>query len=103
MADRIYALLEQKGMSQKDPAVALHKSESDISKWFSGTHNLVIKPGRVSYAISPRYGITHIYVKPDASLHQLPHGPYAGDGELAGAVVADINSGLVVYCAALLQ
>ena len=58
MADRIYALLEQKGMSQKDSAVALHKSESDISKWFSGTHNLVIKPGRVSYAISWRYGIT---------------------------------------------
>ncbi|MCY7358099.1 MAG: helix-turn-helix transcriptional regulator [Rudanella sp.] len=43
VADRIHALLEQKGMSQKDLAVALHKSESEISKWLSGTHNLELK------------------------------------------------------------
>ena len=43
VADRIHALLEQKGMSQKDLAAALHKSESEISKWLSGTHNLELK------------------------------------------------------------
>ena len=43
VADRIHALLEQKGMSQKDLTVALHKSESEISKWLSGTHNLELK------------------------------------------------------------
>lgn len=43
VADRIHWLLEQKGMSQKDLAVALHKSESEISKWLSGTHNLELK------------------------------------------------------------
>ncbi|AUD04056.1 helix-turn-helix domain-containing protein [Spirosoma pollinicola] len=43
VADRIHAILEQKGMSQKDLAVALHKSESEISKWVSGTHNLELK------------------------------------------------------------
>ncbi len=43
VADRIHWVLEQKGMSQKDLAVALHKSESEISKWLSGTHNLELK------------------------------------------------------------
>ncbi len=43
IADRIHVLLEQKGMSQKDLAVTLHKSESEISKWLSGTHNLELK------------------------------------------------------------
>ena len=43
VADRIQAVLQQKGMSQKDLAVALHKSESEISKWVSGTHNLELK------------------------------------------------------------
>jgi transcriptional regulator with XRE-family HTH domain len=43
VADRIQAVLEQKGMSQKDLAVAMHKSESEISKWLSGTHNLELK------------------------------------------------------------
>lgn len=43
VADRIHWVLDQKGMSQKDLAVALHKSESEISKWLSGTHNLELK------------------------------------------------------------
>ena len=43
VADRIHAVLQQKGMSQKDLALALHKSESEISKWLSGTHNLELK------------------------------------------------------------
>lgn len=43
VADRIHFLLQQKGMSQKDLAVALGKSESEISKWLSGTHNLELK------------------------------------------------------------
>ncbi len=43
VADRIQAVLQQKGMSQKDLAVAMHKSESEISKWLSGTHNMELK------------------------------------------------------------
>lgn len=43
VADRIHAILEQKGMTQKDLAVALHESESEISKWVSGSHNLELK------------------------------------------------------------
>ena len=43
VADRIHAILEQKKMSQKDLATLLGKSESEISKWLSGTHNLELK------------------------------------------------------------
>lgn len=43
IADRIHEILEAKGMSQKDLAKALGKSESEISKWLSGTHNLELK------------------------------------------------------------
>lgn len=43
VADRIHAILVQKQMSQRDLAMALHKSESEISKWLSGSHNLELK------------------------------------------------------------
>ena len=43
IVDRIHTLLEEKGMEQKDLAVLLEKSESEISKWMSGTHNFTIK------------------------------------------------------------
>lgn len=43
VAERIQAVLDEKGMTQKDLANALHKSESEISKWLSGTHNMELK------------------------------------------------------------
>ncbi|MCF6408041.1 helix-turn-helix domain-containing protein [Chitinophaga filiformis] len=43
VADRIHAILEKKGMSHKDLAQALGKSESEISKWMRGTHNFTFE------------------------------------------------------------
>ena len=42
IANRIYELLEQKGMSQKDLAQKLGKTETDVSRWLCGTHNLTM-------------------------------------------------------------
>lgn len=42
IANRIYEILEEKGMSQKDLAIALGKTETEVSRWLSGTHNLTI-------------------------------------------------------------
>ncbi|WP_255373078.1 multiprotein-bridging factor 1 family protein [Chitinophaga sp. YR627] len=39
VVDRIEAILEMKGMSHRELAAALGKSESEISKWMRGTHN----------------------------------------------------------------
>ena len=41
--DRVHEILEKKGLEQKDLAKALGKSESEISKWMSGTHNFTFK------------------------------------------------------------
>jgi len=42
ISDRIFDILEMKGMKQKDLAKLLEKSEAEISKWLKGTHNFNI-------------------------------------------------------------
>ena len=42
IANRVYALLEEKGMNQRDFAKALGKTETEVSRWLSGTHNQTI-------------------------------------------------------------
>lgn len=42
IANRIYEILEEKGMSQKDLAHILGKTETEVSRWLSGTHNLTL-------------------------------------------------------------
>lgn len=42
IANRIYDILEKKGMSQKDFARLIGKTETEVSRWLSGTHNLTI-------------------------------------------------------------
>lgn len=39
IAERLEDILKSKGMTQKDFAHLLHKSESEISKWLTGRHN----------------------------------------------------------------
>lgn len=41
--DRIHAILEERGMKQKDLANMLNKKESEVSKWMRGTHNFTIE------------------------------------------------------------
>lgn len=43
IVDRIHAILEQRGLRQKDLASMLDKNESEISKWMRGTHNFTIE------------------------------------------------------------
>ena len=42
IVDRIHAILEERGLRQKDLATMLGKNESEISKWMRGTHNFTI-------------------------------------------------------------
>lgn len=42
IANRIYGILESKGMSQKEFARLLGKTETEVSRWLSGTHNLTL-------------------------------------------------------------
>ncbi|MDE5882598.1 MAG: helix-turn-helix domain-containing protein [Muribaculaceae bacterium] len=43
IVDRIHAILEERGLKQKDLANMLGKKESEISKWMKGTHNFTIE------------------------------------------------------------
>lgn len=43
IVDRIYEILQLKKLDQKDLALLLGKTESEISKWMSGTHNFTLK------------------------------------------------------------
>lgn len=42
IANRIYQSLEQRGLTQKDFAKMMGKTETEVSRWLSGTHNLTI-------------------------------------------------------------
>lgn len=42
IANRVYDLLEERGMSQYDLACALGETETEVSGWLSGTQNLTI-------------------------------------------------------------
>ncbi|MEM9917872.1 MAG: helix-turn-helix transcriptional regulator [Bacteroidota bacterium] len=41
--EQIHLSLAESGMTQKDLASSLGKSESEISKWLSGGHNITLK------------------------------------------------------------
>lgn len=43
IALRINALMEARGLSQKDLANALEKSPSQVSNWLAGNHNFTLK------------------------------------------------------------
>lgn len=43
IAQQVAYLLEQRGWTQRELARAVGKSESEISKWLSGQHNLTLK------------------------------------------------------------
>ena len=42
IANRISEILEAKGMTQKELAQKLGKTETEVSRWLSGTHNLTL-------------------------------------------------------------
>jgi len=42
IANRVFELMDERGMKQRDLARALGKTETEVSRWLSGTHNLTI-------------------------------------------------------------
>ena len=43
IADKIDALLKQKGLSQKEFAHLMGKTEPEVSRWVGGTHNFTLR------------------------------------------------------------
>ena len=42
IANRIYEILEEKSMSHKEFAHLIGKTETEVSRWLSGTHNMTM-------------------------------------------------------------
>lgn len=42
VANRVYDILEQKGLTQKELAQRLGKTETEVSRWLCGTHNMTL-------------------------------------------------------------
>ncbi len=42
IANRVFELLKERNMTQRDFAKALGKTETEVSRWLSGTHNLTL-------------------------------------------------------------
>ena len=65
IANRVYELLEKKNMSQKELAKRLGKTETEVSRWLSGTHNLTLATiAKLSVALDDNI-ITTMTSKPD--------------------------------------
>lgn len=52
IANRIYEILEEKNLSQKDFARLMGKTETEVSRWLSGTQNLTLSTmAKISIAL----------------------------------------------------
>lgn len=43
ISDKLAGILEERGMSQKDFARMVGKTETEVSRWLGGTHNFTLK------------------------------------------------------------
>lgn len=43
ISQQVYALIKDKGWTQKELAKSIGKSDAEISKWLNGTHNLTLR------------------------------------------------------------
>lgn len=69
IVDRIHAILEERGLKQKDLALMLNKKESEISKWMRGTHNFTID---TILSIENALGINILQVAAEPQVEYLP-------------------------------
>lgn len=52
IADRLEAILREKQLSHKDFAKRMGKTEAEVSRWVSGTHNFTLRTiARISSAL----------------------------------------------------
>lgn len=53
ISDKIDAILKERGLSQKDFAKKMKKSEAEVSRWLGGTHNFTLRTiAKISEALN---------------------------------------------------
>lgn len=64
VVEQIYAILDDRGWSQKDLAKRLEKSDAEISKWLSGMHNLTLRSlGKIEAVLGETIILTPLKAK----------------------------------------
>lgn len=43
VSDKIHSIITRKGMTQKELARKMHKTEAEVSVWLSGQHNFTLR------------------------------------------------------------
>ena len=74
VANRIYEILDERGLSQRDFAKMMGKTEAEVSRWLSGTHNftmatiaainVVLEENVLSVPEKPKYSFVPIIASP---------------------------------------
>ena len=72
IANRIYEIMEEKGLSQKNLADLLGKTETEVSRWLSGTHNMTLATiAKISTALNADIiRVTHSRRRNDAAANK---------------------------------
>ena len=82
IANRVYDILEERNMTQRDFALLVGKSENEVSRWLCGTHNLTLATiAKMSVALGedlllPRPAkkvVTHPRRSVNVSSHSMTH------------------------------
>lgn len=79
ISEKIYSILEERGLKSSDLAKLLGKSPSEISKWLSGMHNLTLKSitkietvlGIDLIHIEPQYVYLKYRIQDEVSLEEM--------------------------------
>lgn len=75
VANRIFDILENQHMTQRDLAALLGKSEAEISKWLKGTHNFTFQTiAKIEIALGE--SIIEISGKPQKTEYVYCHFPF---------------------------
>ena len=72
IANRIYDILEKRKMTQKEFARRLGKTETEVSRWLSGTHNMTLATiAKISTALNADIiRVTHSRRRNDAAANK---------------------------------
>lgn len=55
ISDRIASILKRRGLSQKDFAKLMGKTEAEVSRWLGGTHNFTLSTlAKISTSLNER-------------------------------------------------
>ena len=98
IANRIYNLLQEKNLTQREFAALMGKRESEISRWLTGTHGFTTATiAKISAALGEP--IIEVKQTPKTKYVFIPFNAYSTSSELGGKAYTnqETNSCVISY------